>query len=104
MRYVVCAVAILYAVLSIHAASTQLRNPVRKKSAVLMLVGGLVLTVAWILEMAAWRPAWLVTVIGTLLICQAALLNGKLNGRVKLEHHAVRFIITAFLIFGMLIW
>ena len=69
-----------------------------------MLVGGLVLTVAWILEMAAWRPAWLVTVIGTLLICQAALINGKLNGRVKLEHHAVRFIITAFLIFGMLIW
>lgn len=104
MRYVVCAVTALYAVLSIYAASTQLRNPARKRSAVLMLVGGLILMLAWILEMAAWGHAWLVTVIGSLLICQAALLNGKATGRDKLENHAVRFIITAFLIFGMLIW
>ncbi len=104
MRYVVCAIAIVYALLSVYAASTQLRNPARQKSAVLMLSGGLILILAGILELAAWRQAWLVTVIGSLMICQAALINGRANGRVKLEHHAVRFIITVFLIFGMAIW
>lgn len=104
MRYVACAIAIVYALLSVYAAGTQLRNPARRKSALLMLSGGLILILAGILELTAWPQAWLVTVIGSLLICQAALINGKLNGRVKLEHHAVRFIITVFLIFGMLIW
>ena len=104
MRYVVCIVAILYAVLSVYAASGQIRNPARRNSAVRMLIGGLILILAGILELAAWGPAWLVTVIGSLLICQAALLNGKANGRAKLENHAVRFIITVFLIFGMIIW
>lgn len=104
MRYVVCIVAILYAALSVYAASGQIRNPARRKSAGLMLGGGLILILAGILELAGWGPAWLVTVIGSLLICQAALLGGKVNGRTKLENHAVRFIITVFLIFGMIIW
>ena len=104
MRYVVCAIAIVYAVLSVYAAGTQLKKPARRKSAALMLSGGLILILAGILELAVWRQAWLVTVIGSLLICQAALINGRANGRDKLEHHAVRFIITVFLIFGMAIW
>ena len=104
MRYVVCAIAIVYAALSVYAAATQLRNPTRQKSAALMLVGGLILILAGILELTAWNQAWLVTVIGSLLIVQAALINGRANGRTKLEHYAVRFIITVFLIFGMLIW
>lgn len=104
MRYVVCAIAIVYAILSVYAGGTQLRKPARRKSAALMLFGGLILIIAGILELSAWPQAWLVTVIGSLLICQAALINGRANGREKLEHHAVRFIITVFLIFGMIIW
>ncbi len=104
MRYVVSAIAIVYAVLSLYAAATQRRNPSRRISSALMLAGGLILLLAGILELSAWGPAWLVTVIGSLLICQAALINGKANGRTKLEHYAVRFIITAFLILGMLFW
>ena len=96
MRYVVSAVAIVYAVLSLYAAVTQLKNPARRISSTLMLAG--------ILELAGWNLAWLVTVIGSLLICQAALINGKANGRDKLQHYAVRFMITAFLILGMLFW
>lgn len=104
MRYVVSAIAIVYAVLSVYAASTQWKNRARRISSSLMTAGGLILLLAGILELALWKPAWLVTVIGSLLICQAALINGKANGRVKLEHHAVRFIITVFLILGMVIW
>ena len=104
MRYAVSAVAIVYAVLSLYAAATQLKNPARRISSTLMLAGGVILLAAGILELAGWNPAWLVTVIGSLLICQAALINGKANGRDKLQHYAVRFMITAFLILGMLFW
>lgn len=104
MRYVVSAIAIVYAALSLYAAATQLRKPARRISSPLMLAGGLILLLAGVLELAAWGPAWLVTVIGSLLICQAALINGKANGRTKLEHHAVRILITVFLILGMIFW
>lgn len=104
MRYAVSAIAILYALLSVYASVTQLKKPVRRKPAIIMIVGGVILLTAGILELRGWSPAWLVTVIGSLLICQAALINGKLNGRVQLQHHAVRFLITAFLILGSALW
>ena len=104
MRYVVCAVAIVYALLSLYAGATQLKNPARRKSSRRMLAGGVILLVAGVLELSGWNLAWLVTVIGSLLICQAALINGKATGRTKLQNHAVRFMITAFLILGMLFW
>ena len=104
MRYAVSAIAILYALLSVYASVTQLKKPVRRKPAIIMIVGGVILLTAGILELRGWSPAWLVTVIGSLLIGQAALINGKLNGRVRLQHHAVRFLITAFLILGSALW
>ena len=104
MRYVVSVIAILYAVLSIYASATQWKKPARRKPAIMMIAGGLILIVAGILELRGWSPAWLVVVIGSLLICQAALVNGKLNGRALLQHHAVRFLITAFLILGAAFW
>lgn len=104
MRYVVAAVAIVYALLCIYASAAQWKRPARRRPAAIMTVGGLILILAAVLELTGWGPAWLVTVIGSLLICQAALLNGKLNGRVQLQHHAVRFIITAFLILGAAFW
>ena len=104
MRYVVCAVAIVYAMLSLYAGATQLKNPARRKSSWRMLLGGVVLAAAGVLELTGWTLAWLVTVIGSLLICQAALINGKATGRTKLQHHGVRLMITAFLILGMLFW
>ena len=104
MRYVVCAVAIVYALLSLYAGATQLKNPARRKSSKRMLLGGVILLAACVLELNGWSLAWLLAVIGGLLICQAALINGKATGRTKLQNHAVRFMITAFLILGMLFW
>lgn len=104
MQYVVSVVTILYALLSIYASVTQWKKPARRKPASIMIAGGLILLVSGFLELNGWGPAWLVTVIGSLLICQAALINGKINGRVQLQHHAVRFLITAFLILGTALW
>lgn len=104
MRYAVSAVAILYALLSVYASVRQLKRPTRRKPAITMIAGGVILFAAGVLELQSWNPAWLVTVIGSLLICQAALINGKLNGNVRLQNHAVRFLITAFLILGSALW
>ena len=104
MRYVVSAIAIVYALICLYASVTQWKKPARRKPALIMILGALILILAAILELRGWGPAWLVTVIGSLLICQGALINGKLNGRALLQHHAVRFIITAFLILGSLFW
>lgn len=104
MRYVVSVIATLYSLLSIYASATQWKKHARRKPAAIMIAGGLILLLSGILELQGWGPAWLVTVIGSLLICQAALINGKLNGRVELRHHAVRFLITAFLILGTALW
>lgn len=104
MRYAVSAIAILYALLSVYASVTQLKKPARRKPALIMITGGVILLAAGILELRGWGPAWLVTVIGSLLICQAALINGKLNGRTELRHHTVRFLITVFLILSSALW
>lgn len=104
MRYVVSAVAVVYAALCIYAAGTQRKDPCRRTSVVLMISGGLLLLLAAALELAGWSPAWLLAVIGGLLICQAALLNGRRNGRVHLRHHAVRFFITVLLVAGFAVW
>ena len=104
MGYVVSVIAILYAVMCVYAAAKQWKHPARRKSAAAMIAGGVILLLAGFLELRGWGPAWLVVVIGSLLICKAALANGKLNGRALLQHHAVRFLITAFLILGAAFW
>jgi len=104
MRYAVCILAILYALLSIYASAAQWKKPARRKPALIMIVGALVLIAAAVLELNGWAQGWLAVVIGSLLICQAALINGKLSGRVQLQHHALRFLITAFLILGAAFW
>lgn len=104
MRYVVSVLAILYALVCLYAALGLWKKPGRRKPAVVMMVGAVILVLAGVLELCGWGPAWLVTVIGSLLICQGALMNGKLNGNDKLQNHAVRFLITVFLIFCGIIW
>lgn len=104
MRYVVFALALLYALLSLYAAFTQRKRPDRRLSAILMAVGSLALIAASILCLTGWTLDWALCIIGTLLIVQAAVINGKLNGRVHPKHHAVRFVITLLLIIGFSIW
>ncbi len=107
MNYVVVAIAVVYALLCLYAAVNQLRRerrPKRRRSAWLMLAGAVVLIAAAVLELRGWDLAWLVMLIGGLLTCQAALINGRYSGRNKLQNHAVRFLIVIFFILGSALW
>lgn len=104
MKYVVFGLALLYALLSLYAAFNQRKRPQYRLSAVLMALGGLVLISAAILCLTGWTLDWALSIIGTLLIVEAAVLSGKLTGRTHPKHHAVRFVITLLLIVGFAIW
>lgn len=104
MKYVLFALTLVYALLSIYAASSQWKRPSRKLSATLMTAGGVVLILTAILCLTGWKQDWLLCIIGGLLIVEAAVLNGKSTGRVHPKHHAVRFLITLLLVIGYIIW
>jgi len=104
MRYVVFAIAIIYGLLSIYAASSQWKRPDRRLPTILMTAGGLVLILTGILCLTGWKQDWLLAIIGGLLIVEAAVLNGQRIGRAHPKHHIVRFVITLALIVGFAIW
>ena len=100
MKYVVFALAIVYALLSIYAALPQWRRSDRKLFALLMTVGSLVLILTAILCLTGWKMDWLLAIIGCLLIVEGAVLNGARVGRSHPKHYAVRFLITLVLVVG----
>lgn len=104
MKYVVFVIAILYALLSLYASLPAWKKPDRKLTAILMTAGGLLLILTGILCLTGWTLDWLLCIIGSLLIVEAAVLNGARVGRTHPKYHAVRFVITLALVIGFAIW
>ena len=108
MRIAVSVLAILFALLHIIAAVTQLKSkdPAARGSAVLMLCGGaalIVSTVAHLINigLGAQIEVLSAAVCGFLPICFAAYLNGRRSGNVHLSHHLVRGGIAVLLVVGL---
>lgn len=99
MRYIICAITVLYAVLCMLAAVTQIKTSTHKDTSIMMLSGGLLLVIATISKNADW----ILVITGGLLICIAAFLNGKRNGNFHIHHHIIRFIITLLLVIGFIL-
>lgn len=99
MRYFICGITVLYAALSMFAAVTQLKSSTRKDTSIMMLCGGLLLVIATVFKNADW----IVVIIGGILICIAAFLNGKRSGNLHISHHIIRFIITLLLVIGFIL-
>ena len=110
MRIAVSVLAILFALLHIIAAVTQLRSKdlAARGSSVIMLCGGAALlcsAISHLINSSLW--AWMDTLsaaCGFLLICFAAYLNGRRSGKVHLSHHLVRGGIAALLVLGFILW
>ena len=111
MRIAVSVLAILFALLHIIAAVTQLRSkdPAARGSAVLMLCGGAALICSAIAHLVYDGAGSQITVLaagvcGFFPICFAAYLNGRRSGNVHLSHHVIRGGIAVLLVMGFFLW
>ncbi|MCM1053938.1 MAG: hypothetical protein NC394_00305 [Bacteroides sp.] len=100
MKYALYAVTALYAVLSAVAAAVQMKSVKNKGTSLIMIGGALVLTAAIIIHILKTPYGWIAAAIGGLLICAAALINGKKSGSFHIQHHIIRFTVTILLIIG----
>lgn len=104
MKYVVFALALIYALVSLYASLPVWKKADRRLTAILMTAGAVLLIATAILSLTGWSADWLLCIIGSLLLVEAAVLNGARVGRTHPKHHAVRFIITLALVIGFAIW
>ena len=111
MRIAVSVLAILFALLHVIAAVTQLRSkdPAARGSAVLMLCGGTALICSAAAHLIYDGAGSQITVLsagvcGFLPICLAAYLNGRRSGTVHTLHHAVRCGVAILLVVGLFLW
>ena len=110
MRIVVSILAILFGLLHIIAAITQLqsKDSSAKGIGALMACGSVeLISVACVHMSSEGRASWLTAacaIIGFAIICYAAYANGKRAGNVHLSHHAIRGGIAALLVICLAIW
>lgn len=109
MRIAISVLAILFGVLHIVAARTQLKakDSAARGFAIVMLCGGVCVAVEAVAHLVGSGPNWmdaLSCATGCLLICFSAYANGRRSGNLHLSHHIVRGAIAALLVAGITIW
>lgn len=103
MKYVLSIITILYSLLNILAALVQMIKTKQKDTSAIMLGGGIILLAAAVLHIIGIPYAWIGTVIGGLLICTAAFINGKRSESFHISHHIIRLVITITIIAGFIL-
>lgn len=104
MIYAVYAITALYAILSSIAALIQMKTSKEKTTSLIMLIGGVILIAAIFLHILKTPYSWIMAIAGGLEICAAAFINGKKSGSFHAVHHVIRFIITALLVAGLIVF
>lgn len=109
MRIVISILAILFGLLHIVAARTQLKSTdsAAKGSAIAMLCGGVCTAAMAVAHLAGGSTAWMdapFVAVGCLLVCAAAFENGRRAGKVNPLHHIIRGAVAVLLVAGFAIW
>lgn len=109
MRIVISVLAILFGVLHILAARTQLKakSPAARGFAIAMICGGACVVIEAIPHLMGSSPGWkdaIGAATGCLLICASAYANGRRSGKVHPAHHIIRGAVAALLVAGFVIW
>lgn len=102
MKYVLYAFTALYAGLTFFAAFSQLKKVEKKTSYAEMAAGALILIAAIGLHLISIPFNWIAAVVGGILICAAAVYNGKNGGNFHITHHIIRLAVTLLLIAGFI--
>lgn len=102
MKIAVCIISLLYGLLSVYAPFTQLKAKDRRLANMIMLLGGILLAIASVLEWLNVSVAAVLAVLGCTMICVAAIWNGIKNGKVHISHHIVRIAVSCVLAAGFI--
>lgn len=100
MKIVLYILSVAAGGLSLVAALSQMKAEKRSFSHILMALGSLVLLAAIVCNLANRNVDWFLALIGTGMICTAAVWNGKKSGSLHLQHHVVRILISIILVAG----
>lgn len=101
LHYVFYALGALYGVLSLLAATSQLKElrgqeQANKDAPVLMILGGVSLA----LSFSGWWGV-VMALVGCVLVSTAAVLNGKRSGDFHIKHHIVRAVLGVSIVLGL---
>lgn len=103
MKIVICIIALIYGTLCVLAPVTQIKVKDRRLANIVMLGGGILLIAASVLKLLNVSFSVALAILGSLMICAAAISNGIRNGKVHISHHIVRIAISCILVIGFII-
>lgn len=103
MKYILYALTILYAVLCVIAAVSQLKSAKEKDTPASMLAGSAILLGAVLMQELSGSWGWLFAIAGGIMIFVCALQNGRRSGKLHIRHHVIRGGFTALLVLGFLL-
>ena len=100
MQVILCIVSILFGVLSLIAAISQTKSEKKSTSALIMILGSLLLIVAVICNMVGQQFDCIIAFLGCTTVCATAIMNGIKSGQFHIQHHNIRIILSIILIIG----
>ena len=103
MNIVLCIVSIIFGGLSLIAAISQMRAEKKSMSAILMIVGSVMLISDVICNLAKQQFDFLLALFGCAAICVAAIHNGLKSGNFHIQHHIIRITLSIILTIGFVL-
>lgn len=100
MRILLCVISLAFGALSMTAALSRIKAKEGELSHVTMAVGSIFLIGSVIFNILNFGIDWIVALIGTAMICIAAVWNGKRNGNFHIQHHVIRIALSFVLVIG----
>lgn len=103
MTVVLSIVSIIFGGLSLVAAISQMRDDKKSTSAILMIIGSVMLISAVICNLAKQQFDFVLAFIGCAAICTAAVCNGLKSGDFHIRHHIIRITLSLILVGGFVL-
>lgn len=104
MQIVLAVVGVLFGGLSLIAACTQVKKEKKPATAILMIIGSLLLLAAVGCNLLGQRADVLLALLGCVAICGAAIWNGVRSGQFHPQHHIIRIALSLLLLVGFILW
>lgn len=100
MRIILCILSLAFGALSMTAALSRIKAKEGELSHVIMSAGSVFLMGAVLFNILKFGIDWITALIGVVMICVAAVWNGKRNGNFHIQHHIIRIVLSAVLVAG----